>query len=105
MLKEYDEVFCRYTFAKDSEKDLVAQQYQEYLDTKYQFVDVNVDAKYTTYQYADENGNGLKLQIFDENYSSNDIVIILDADLFDLNRIDVSNNSAELFDPSILVLE
>ena len=34
-----------------------------------------------------------------------DIVIILDADLFDLNRIDVSNNSAELFDPSILVLE
>lgn len=101
ILKEYDEVFCRYTYNKHSEKEMVAKQYKEYLDSKYTFLGTTAKNKYIVYEYADEQGNGLGLQVFDENYGSADITILLDADFFDVNIIDMSNDRADLFDPSI----
>jgi hypothetical protein len=98
-------LFCRYTFAKFSEKELAAQEYKKYFDDNFTSIDINVEDKYTTYKYSDENGNGLSLQVFNDEYSSNDFCVILDKDLFDSAKIDMSNRSADLFDPSIIIVD
>ena len=105
LLDKYDELFCRYTFAKFSEKELAAQEYKKYFDDNFTFIDINVKDKYTTYKYSDKNGNSLSLQVFDDSYSSNDFCVILDKDLFDLDKIDTSNKRADLFDASIVIVD
>ena len=105
LLEKYDELFCRYTFAKFSEKELAAQEYKKYFDDNFTSIDINVEDKYTTYKYSDENGNGLSLQVFNDEYSSNDFCVILDKDLFDSAKIDMSNRSADLFDSSIIIAD
>ncbi len=104
LLDKYDELFCRYTFAKFSEKELAAQEYKQYFDTNFTFIDINAKDKYTSYKYSDKNGNSLTLQVFNDNYSSNDFCVILDKDLFDSAKIDTSNKRADLFDSSIIIV-
>ena len=104
LLNKYDELFCRYTFAKFSEKELAAQEYKKYFDANFTFIDINSKDKYTAYKYSDKNGNSLTLQVFNDNYSSNDFCVLIDNDLFDTNKIDTSNKRADLFDPSIIIV-
>ena len=105
LLKDYDELFCRYTFEKFSEKELAAREYKQYLDDLFIAIDVSTKEKYTIYKYTDTHGNGISLQVFNENYSSHDFCVILDADLFDTDKIDMSNKRADLFDASIIVVD
>lgn len=100
---KYDSVFCRYTYDKESEKDLAGQRYKDYLDAKYIYLDTKYDSEYVYYTYANDDGNGIGLQIFNNNYDSNDICIMIDCDFFDLSRIDTSNRRASLTDHSIII--
>lgn len=105
MLQKYDEVFCRYTFEKQSEKELAAQQYKEYFDAYFTYLDLKVDDDYVVYNYSDETGNSIKLQVFNPSYTRNDFVVTLDSDLFDMTAIDTNKRSADLFDTSIVLTE
>lgn len=105
ILKEYSEVFCRYTFNKMSEKKLAVQQYKDYLDTYYTYLDLRVDDDYTTYNYSDKTGNSIKIQVFDDDFSSADFCVFLDSNLYDLNRINTDNKRASLLDTSILIID
>lgn len=103
MLKKYDEVFCRYTFNKNSEKDLAAQQYKKYLNSLFTYLDLDVGKNYTVYRFADKNGNSIRLQVFDNDYRTPDFCVTLDSDIFDLSKIDTSELYSSLNDSSILL--
>lgn len=103
MLNKYDNVFCQYGFDKESERDLAAEQYNDYLDEKYNYLDLKVTDGYICYYYADEKGNSLKLQILTEEHDGYVFVIHLDSDLYEKERMDLSNSRASLLDTSILL--
>ena len=102
---EYDEVACVYRFEKETERDLAFERYtQKYLDQKYNFLDVKFGSTldYTAYVYADDAGNSLTIQTSDDDA---DLILLLDKDLYDTDRIDMRLRSASLFDKAILIEE
>lgn len=103
LLGEYDELFCRYTFGSTSERDLAAQEYKDYLDANFIYDSIREEDAYTSYQYVDSEGKTLGLQVFNTNYDSPDLVIFIDNDMFDADRIDKSSRKADLWDHSIIL--